>query len=154
MFLFLKGPVWCRMEKELGFATVEDAVHYQLFLIHDSKDPENHQDILQQYIEKILAHFAPILVSYIWQNESFNLKYKPAKGKTIISNSVFMHTSNSTVTSSSSLSTLQWMFWKMRGGKWYSHCASGGVLHSLFSQRNNMVIVYVSNWDSLKLFKI
>lgn len=117
MFLFLKGPVWCRMEKELGFVTVEDAVHYQLFLIHESEDTEHHQDILQQYIERILAHFAPILVSYIWQNESFNLKYKPAKGKTItgISNSVFMHTSNSTVTLSSSLSTLQWMFWKMRG---------------------------------------
>ncbi|ETE64164.1 Protein SGT1, partial [Ophiophagus hannah] len=68
------------MEKELGFVAVEDAVHYQLFLIHESEDPEHLQDILQQYIEKILAHFAPILVSYIWQNESFNLKYKPAKG--------------------------------------------------------------------------
>ncbi|XP_070801176.1 protein ecdysoneless homolog [Pituophis catenifer annectens] len=68
------------MEKELGFVTVDDAVHYQLFLIHESEDTEHHQDILQQYIERILAHFAPILVSYIWQNESFNLKYKPAKG--------------------------------------------------------------------------
>uniref|UniRef100_A0A8C5SFJ3 Ecdysoneless cell cycle regulator n=1 Tax=Laticauda laticaudata TaxID=8630 RepID=A0A8C5SFJ3_LATLA len=68
------------MEKELGFVAVEDTVHYQLFLIHESEDPEYLQDILQQYIEKILAHFAPILVSYIWQNESFNLKYKPAKG--------------------------------------------------------------------------
>uniref|UniRef100_A0A1W7RDC2 Protein SGT1 n=1 Tax=Agkistrodon contortrix contortrix TaxID=8713 RepID=A0A1W7RDC2_AGKCO len=66
--------------EELGFVTVDDAVHYQLFLIHESEDPEHHQDILQQYIEKILAYFAPILVSYIWQNESFNLKYKPAKG--------------------------------------------------------------------------
>ncbi|XP_058043321.1 protein ecdysoneless homolog [Ahaetulla prasina] len=68
------------MEKELGFVTVDDAVHYQLFLIHESEDPEHHQDILQQYIERILAHFAPILISYIWQNESFNLKYRPAKG--------------------------------------------------------------------------
>ncbi|KAK9400641.1 protein ecdysoneless like [Crotalus adamanteus] len=73
------GPLRCIME-ELGFVTVDDAVHYQLFLIHESEDPEHHQDILQQYIEKILAYFAPILVSYIWQNESFNLKYKPAKG--------------------------------------------------------------------------
>ncbi|XP_015742997.1 protein ecdysoneless homolog [Python bivittatus] len=68
------------MEKQLSFGTVDDAVRYQLFLVHESEDPEHHQDILQQYIERILAHFAPILVSYIWQNEPFNLKYKPAKG--------------------------------------------------------------------------
>lgn len=93
--------------EELGFETVDDAVHYQLFLIHESEDPEHHQDILQQYIEKILAYFAPILVSYIWQNESFNLKYKPAKGKTgFISNCVFIHASNPTATFSASLSTL------------------------------------------------
>ncbi|KAH0623562.1 hypothetical protein JD844_006452 [Phrynosoma platyrhinos] len=69
-----------RMEKEFGFSSVEDAVQYQLFLAHELEDPECYQEILQQYIERILAHFAPILVSYIWQYQPFNLKYKPAKG--------------------------------------------------------------------------
>nr|XP_056706478.1 protein ecdysoneless homolog [Euleptes europaea] len=69
------------MEKELCLAAVEDAVQYQLFLLtHKQEASEHHQEILQSYIEKILAHFAPILVSYIWQNQPFNLKYKPAKG--------------------------------------------------------------------------
>ncbi|XP_066476106.1 protein ecdysoneless homolog [Tiliqua scincoides] len=69
------------MERELNLSTVEDAVQYQLFLLTQKpEDPEHHQEILQQYIERILAHFAPVLVSYIWQNQPFNLKYKPAKG--------------------------------------------------------------------------
>ncbi|XP_042314913.1 protein ecdysoneless homolog isoform X2 [Sceloporus undulatus] len=68
------------MEKEFGFASVEDAVQYQLFLAQELEDPELYQEILQQYIERILAHFAPMLVSYIWQYQPFNLKYKPAKG--------------------------------------------------------------------------
>ncbi|XP_044276478.1 protein ecdysoneless homolog isoform X1 [Varanus komodoensis] len=66
--------------EELSFATVEDAVQYQLFLTHEPEDPKHHQEILQQYIEKILSRFAPILVSYLWQNQPFNLKYKAAKG--------------------------------------------------------------------------
>ncbi|XP_062989038.1 protein ecdysoneless homolog [Elgaria multicarinata webbii] len=66
--------------EELSFATVEDAVQYQLFLTYEPQDSKHHQEILQQYIEKILAHLAPMLVSYIWQNQPFNLKYRPAKG--------------------------------------------------------------------------
>ncbi|XP_077206545.1 protein ecdysoneless homolog [Paroedura picta] len=67
------------MEKELHLATVEDAVQYQLFLLAPEQEASvDHQEILQSYIEKILTHFAPILVSYIWQNQPFNLKYKPA----------------------------------------------------------------------------
>lgn len=67
--------------EELKLVTAEDAVQYQLFLLTQKpEDPEHHQEILQQYIEKILAYFAPVLVSYIWQNQPFNLKYKPAKG--------------------------------------------------------------------------
>lgn len=70
------------MEKESCLATVEDAVQYQLFLLTTGQEASEHlQEILQSYIEKIVAHFAPILVSYIWQNQPFNLKYKPAKGK-------------------------------------------------------------------------
>lgn len=126
------------MEEELGFVTVEDAVHYQLFLVHESEDPEHHQDILQQYIEKILAHFASILVSYIWQNESFNLKYKPAKGKTIISNSVFMHCNIIFSLKYFAVDVLE-----NEKGKWYSHCASGNVLHSLFSQETTWLLLFM-----------
>ncbi|XP_053162156.1 protein ecdysoneless homolog [Hemicordylus capensis] len=69
------------MEKELNLVAVEDAVHYQLFLLtHLTENSERRQEILQEYIERILACFAPILVSYIWQNQPFNLKYKPSKG--------------------------------------------------------------------------
>uniref|UniRef100_A0A673U6C8 Ecdysoneless cell cycle regulator n=1 Tax=Suricata suricatta TaxID=37032 RepID=A0A673U6C8_SURSU len=69
------------MEGNVKLATVEDAVEYRLFLIPDEpRDPEKHKEILQKYIEKIMTHFAPMLVPYIWQNQPFNLKYKPGKG--------------------------------------------------------------------------
>ncbi|XP_006170130.1 protein ecdysoneless homolog isoform X2 [Tupaia chinensis] len=69
------------MEENTKHATVEDTVEYHLFLIpDDSKDPEKHKEILQKYIERIMTHFAPVLAPYIWQNQPFNLKYKPGKG--------------------------------------------------------------------------
>ncbi|EPY89449.1 protein SGT1 [Camelus ferus] len=70
-----------RMEENMKLATVEDTVEYRLFLIPDEpRDPEEHKEILQKYIEKIMTQFAPMLVPYIWQNQPFNLKYKPGKG--------------------------------------------------------------------------
>uniref|UniRef100_A0ABI7ZKC3 Ecdysoneless cell cycle regulator n=2 Tax=Felinae TaxID=338152 RepID=A0ABI7ZKC3_FELCA len=69
------------MEENMKLATVEDTVEYHLFLIPDEpRDPEKHKEILQKYIERIMTHFAPMLVPYIWQNQPFNLKYKPGKG--------------------------------------------------------------------------
>ncbi|XP_021059488.1 protein ecdysoneless homolog [Mus pahari] len=69
------------MEGSGKLAMVEDAVEYHLFLIPDkARGTEEHRDILQKYIERIMTQFAPILVPYIWQNQPFNLKYKPAKG--------------------------------------------------------------------------
>ncbi|XP_074856402.1 protein ecdysoneless homolog [Carettochelys insculpta] len=69
------------MEGHPRLATVEDAVGYQLFLIPcEPRDPDQHREVLQQYMERILVQFAPLLVSYIWQNQSFHLKYKSAKG--------------------------------------------------------------------------
>ena len=66
----------------MELATVEDTVEYRLFLIPDEpRDPEKHKEILQKYIERIMTQFAPMLVPYIWQNQPFNLKYKPGKGK-------------------------------------------------------------------------
>ncbi|XP_077634684.1 protein ecdysoneless homolog isoform X1 [Crocuta crocuta] len=69
------------MEENIKLATVEDAVQYHLFLIPDEpRDPEEHKEILQKYIERIMTRFAPLLVPYIWQNQPFNLRYKPRKG--------------------------------------------------------------------------
>ncbi|XP_037659865.1 protein ecdysoneless homolog isoform X3 [Choloepus didactylus] len=69
------------MEKNMKLATVEDTVEYRLFLLPDEPtDPEKHKEILQKYIERIMTQFAPLLVSYIWQNQPFNLKYIPGKG--------------------------------------------------------------------------
>ncbi|KAM6184844.1 protein ecdysoneless homolog [Rhynchocyon petersi] len=69
------------MEENLKFATVEDVVEYHLFLIpNEPRDPKEQEEILVKYIERIMTHFAPLLVPYIWQNQPFNLKYKPAKG--------------------------------------------------------------------------
>ncbi|XP_057591831.1 protein ecdysoneless homolog isoform X1 [Hippopotamus amphibius kiboko] len=69
------------MEENMKFSTVEDAVEYRLFLIPDEpRNPEEHREVFQKYIEKIMTQFAPMLVPYIWQNQPFNLKYKPGKG--------------------------------------------------------------------------
>lgn len=73
------------MEENMKLATVEDTVEYHLFLIPDEpRDPEKHKEILQKYIERIMTHFAPMLVPYIWQNQPFNLKYKPGKGMALL----------------------------------------------------------------------
>ncbi|XP_029377258.1 protein ecdysoneless homolog [Echeneis naucrates] len=59
----------------------EDLVQYKLFLIQpdgsSSKQTEKH---LLQLVEEILAKVAPFLIEYIWQSQSFNLKYHPEKG--------------------------------------------------------------------------
>lgn len=69
------------MEENMALATVEDTVEYHLFLIPDKPmDSSEYKEVLQNYIEKIMTRFAPILVSYIWQNQPFNLRYKPEKG--------------------------------------------------------------------------
>ncbi|XP_055969402.1 protein ecdysoneless homolog [Sorex fumeus] len=65
----------------MALATVEDTVEYHLFLMPDEPlDPPKHMEVLQSYIERIMTQFAPMLVPYIWQNQPFNLKYKPEKG--------------------------------------------------------------------------
>uniref|UniRef100_A0A673KD85 Protein ecdysoneless homolog n=1 Tax=Sinocyclocheilus rhinocerous TaxID=307959 RepID=A0A673KD85_9TELE len=58
----------------------EDAVQYQLFLVHpDPSDAEAHERFLQQILQNILAEIAPLLVQYIWQHQAFNLRYHPEK---------------------------------------------------------------------------
>ena len=69
------------MEGSGKLAMVEDAVTRSSHLPPDNaRGTEEHREILQKYIERIMTQFAPILVPYIWQNQPFNLKYKPAKG--------------------------------------------------------------------------
>ncbi|XP_059374741.1 protein ecdysoneless homolog [Carassius carassius] len=59
----------------------EDAVQYQLFLVHpESSDAETHERFLQQILQNTLAELAPLLVQYIWQHQPFNLRYHPEKG--------------------------------------------------------------------------
>lgn len=60
----------------------EDSVQYSLFLVPpDPSDTKDREKCLQQYIERILAQFAPLLTQYIWQNQPFSIKYVPEKGK-------------------------------------------------------------------------
>lgn len=59
----------------------EDMVEYQLFLIQPDVSTFQHtEEHLSHLLEEILAKVAPLLMHYIWQNQSFNLKYHPEKG--------------------------------------------------------------------------
>ncbi|XP_053307281.1 protein ecdysoneless homolog [Spea bombifrons] len=71
------------MDWEKKMVVVEDFVEYQIFLVSEEpSDHEKRKQILQGYIESILAKFAPLLAPYIWQNQPFNLGYKAKKGNT------------------------------------------------------------------------
>ncbi|XP_063290114.1 protein ecdysoneless homolog [Pelobates fuscus] len=71
------------MDGEKKMVVVENFVEYHLFLVSEEpSDPEQRKQILKQYIERILATFAPFLAPYIWQNQPFNLRYKSKKGNT------------------------------------------------------------------------
>ncbi|XP_054655306.1 protein ecdysoneless homolog [Dunckerocampus dactyliophorus] len=56
----------------------EDAVQYKLFMTqpHCSTEEEH----VLGLVDDILAKVAPLSVRYIWQNQSFNLKYHPEEG--------------------------------------------------------------------------
>ncbi|KAM3862656.1 protein ecdysoneless homolog [Diretmus argenteus] len=59
----------------------EDVVQYKLFVIQpDGSDSQINEERLTHLVEKILAKVAPLLLQYIWQHQSFNLKYQPEKG--------------------------------------------------------------------------
>lgn len=62
-------------------AIMEDTVRYKLFWTQPDDSPshqgENH---LSHLLEEILAKVAPLLIQYIWQHQSFNLRYHPEKG--------------------------------------------------------------------------
>ncbi|XP_027716370.1 protein ecdysoneless homolog [Vombatus ursinus] len=69
------------MEGNMKLSVAEDTVEYHLFLLlEEPKDPEKRKEVFQKYIAAITTQYAPLLVSYIWQNQPFNLRYKPAKG--------------------------------------------------------------------------
>ncbi|XP_001362511.2 protein ecdysoneless homolog [Monodelphis domestica] len=77
----LAGFSRTRMEGNMKLAMMEDAVEYHLFLLpEEPKDPEKRKELLQKYIASITTEYASLLVSYIWQNQPFNLRYTPGKG--------------------------------------------------------------------------
>uniref|UniRef100_W5KUZ9 Ecdysoneless homolog (Drosophila) n=1 Tax=Astyanax mexicanus TaxID=7994 RepID=W5KUZ9_ASTMX len=56
----------------------EDVVHYRLFLVQP--DSAASEQTLLKLQEDLLAEVAPLLVQYIWQQQPFNLSYRPEKG--------------------------------------------------------------------------
>lgn len=60
---------------------MEDMVRYKLFWIQpDDSTSQQIEEHLSHLVEEILAKVAPLLIQYIWQHQSFNLKYHPEKG--------------------------------------------------------------------------
>ncbi|KAM8858927.1 protein ecdysoneless homolog isoform 1-T2 [Spinachia spinachia] len=58
----------------------EDMVQYQLFPIQThSSSPQQTEEHLKRLVEDVLAKVASLMMRYIWQHESFNLKYHPEK---------------------------------------------------------------------------
>ncbi|XP_042358684.1 protein ecdysoneless homolog [Plectropomus leopardus] len=61
--------------------TQEDAVQYKLFSVQkDGLTSQQNEEHLTHLVEEILTKFAPLLMQYIWQHQSFNLKYHSEKG--------------------------------------------------------------------------
>lgn len=60
---------------------LEDMVQYKLFLIQpEGSNSEQIEERLTHLVEEILAKVAPLLIQYIWQHQSFNLKYHSGEG--------------------------------------------------------------------------
>lgn len=63
---------------------LDDAVEYKFFLVQtDGLNPKQIEERLKSLVEEILAKLAPLLTQYIWQHQSFNLKYHPETGITL-----------------------------------------------------------------------
>ena len=59
----------------------EDMVQYKLYLIQtEGKTSQQTEEQLTHLLKEILAKVAPLLIQYIWQHQSFNLKYHPERG--------------------------------------------------------------------------
>lgn len=59
----------------------DDMVQYKLFLTQtDASSSQQAEEDYAHLVEQILAKVAPLLMQYIWQHQSFNLKYHPEKG--------------------------------------------------------------------------
>uniref|UniRef100_A0A8C2ZVL6 Ecdysoneless homolog (Drosophila) n=1 Tax=Cyclopterus lumpus TaxID=8103 RepID=A0A8C2ZVL6_CYCLU len=57
----------------------EDMVQYKLFWIQTDGAQQTEEHI-SHLVDEILAKVASLLIRYIWQHQSFNLKYHPEKG--------------------------------------------------------------------------
>ncbi|AWP13815.1 putative protein SGT1 [Scophthalmus maximus] len=61
--------------------THEDTVLYKLFLVQpDGSSSRRPEEQLSPLVEEILANVAPLLMQYIWQHQSFNLRFHPENG--------------------------------------------------------------------------
>lgn len=59
----------------------EDMVQYKLYLIQtEGTTSQQTEEHLTHLLKEILAKVAPLLIQYIWQHQSFNLKYHPERG--------------------------------------------------------------------------
>lgn len=59
----------------------EDTVQYKLFLVQpEGSSSQQTEERLSNLVDEILAKVAPLLIQYIWQHQSFNLKCHPEKG--------------------------------------------------------------------------
>lgn len=60
---------------------LEDVVQYKLFSIQpEGSNSKQTEERLKHLAEEILAKVAPLLIQYIWQHQSFNLKYHSEEG--------------------------------------------------------------------------
>lgn len=60
---------------------LEDMVQYKLFSIQpEGSNSKQAEERLKHLAEEILAKVAPLLIHYIWQHQSFNLKYHSEEG--------------------------------------------------------------------------
>ena len=62
----------------------DDMVQYKLFLIKpNGSTAQQTEERLRCLVGEMLAKVAPLLLQYIWQQQPFNLKYYPEKGKVL-----------------------------------------------------------------------
>ncbi|KAF3708092.1 Protein ecdysoneless -like protein [Channa argus] len=60
---------------------IDDTVQYKLFMIQsDESASQQTEEHFSHLLQGILAKVAPLLIQYIWQHQSFSLKYYPEKG--------------------------------------------------------------------------
>ncbi|KAK2824461.1 hypothetical protein Q5P01_021636 [Channa striata] len=69
------------MDARQRTVVTEDVVQYKLFLVQpDESASQSTEAHFSHLVQEVLAKVAPLLTQYIWQHQSFSLKYCPEKG--------------------------------------------------------------------------